>query len=413
MNQTGLFFIVLFLLSTHVKAQNSANHQHGLNPLHPSMAVVTVVLAIMFSVTFFVLAFAKFCRPSLVDHLTHEENLHGLLRSRSRSSGIDKTVIESLPFFRFSSLNGSKEGLECVVCLSKFEDSEILRLLPKCRHAFHMNCIDEWLEGHSTCPLCRYKFDVGDLTNFTYTNSLRYPPNSSNPAEDPNLELFVRREQDHHRSSRFNLGSSFRKLGKAKKDEFLILEGGTKDENRQLLHKFKHRIIVSDIVYNSRWSDVNSSDLMSLNSEMISAISSRRFSPPGFSTNEQIMKIKDDIEKKRLHESKVGKITRSYSVSSSTSTFSPTFNIEENKKAASRTLNPAEKRSMSEITNLSRFPESSIRNRIRESLSLGNNGKDERIRRLWFPIARRTVQWFVGRERRTEESERERQLSNV
>ncbi|GMQ03439.1 hypothetical protein CsSME_00049236 [Camellia sinensis var. sinensis] len=152
---------------------------------------------------------------------TPHSNLGELvIGSRSRFSGIDKAVIESLPFFRFSSLEGSKQGLEgskqgleCVVCLSEFEDTEVLRLLPKCGHAFHMNCIDNWLESHSSCPLCRYKFDEVELMNCTYTNSLRYTGNPSNLLEDPNLELFVQRS-----SSRFDLGSNFRKFERPKKD---------------------------------------------------------------------------------------------------------------------------------------------------------------------------------------------------
>lgn len=45
--------------------------------------------------------------------------------------------------------------LECVVCLSPFEDDEAVRVLPQCYHAFHAVCIDSWLLLHSTCPLCR------------------------------------------------------------------------------------------------------------------------------------------------------------------------------------------------------------------------------------------------------------------
>ena len=49
----------------------------------------------------------------------------------------------------------TKETLECVVCLNQFEDDELLRLLPKCSHAFHPDCIDTWLFSHTTCLVCR------------------------------------------------------------------------------------------------------------------------------------------------------------------------------------------------------------------------------------------------------------------
>ncbi|CAI0551117.1 unnamed protein product [Linum tenue] len=58
----------------------------------------------------------------------------------------------------YSAVKGLKIGkgaLECAVCLNEFEDDETLRLIPKCDHVFHPECIDAWLESHTTCPVCR------------------------------------------------------------------------------------------------------------------------------------------------------------------------------------------------------------------------------------------------------------------
>ncbi|XP_056166916.1 RING-H2 finger protein ATL52-like [Syzygium oleosum] len=44
---------------------------------------------------------------------------------------------------------------ECAVCLSVFEEGEEVRQLPRCKHSFHVSCIDMWLYSHSDCPLCR------------------------------------------------------------------------------------------------------------------------------------------------------------------------------------------------------------------------------------------------------------------
>ena len=41
------------------------------------------------------------------------------------------------------------------MCLNEFEDDERLRLIPKCDHVFHPECIDAWLASHTTCPVCR------------------------------------------------------------------------------------------------------------------------------------------------------------------------------------------------------------------------------------------------------------------
>ncbi|CAI9109557.1 OLC1v1009397C1 [Oldenlandia corymbosa var. corymbosa] len=73
-----------------------------------------------------------------------------------RTVGLQQSVIDSIPIFKFNKVDGLIEGkTECSVCLSEFEEDESLRLLPKCTHAFHIACIDTWLRSHKNCPLCR------------------------------------------------------------------------------------------------------------------------------------------------------------------------------------------------------------------------------------------------------------------
>ena len=51
-------------------------------------------------------------------------------------------------------LEGTVE-YECPVCLSVFEEGEEVRKLPRCKHCFHVICIDMWLYSHFDCPVCR------------------------------------------------------------------------------------------------------------------------------------------------------------------------------------------------------------------------------------------------------------------
>ncbi|CAN6244806.1 unnamed protein product [Urochloa humidicola] len=73
-----------------------------------------------------------------------------------RTVGLDEAAIESIALTRYrggGATPGASDG--CTVCLGEFRDGELLRLLPKCAHAFHVQCIDTWLRAHLTCPLCR------------------------------------------------------------------------------------------------------------------------------------------------------------------------------------------------------------------------------------------------------------------
>ncbi len=44
----------------------------------------------------------------------------------------------------------------CSICIDGFESGDDCRRLP-CGHLFHKECIDEWFDRSSQCPLCKHK----------------------------------------------------------------------------------------------------------------------------------------------------------------------------------------------------------------------------------------------------------------
>ncbi|XP_059843677.1 uncharacterized protein si:ch211-59o9.10 [Hypanus sabinus] len=43
---------------------------------------------------------------------------------------------------------------QCHICFNDYSSGEKLRILP-CLHDYHSQCIDRWLKGHISCPICR------------------------------------------------------------------------------------------------------------------------------------------------------------------------------------------------------------------------------------------------------------------
>ncbi|CAA7053963.1 unnamed protein product [Microthlaspi erraticum] len=75
--------------------------------------------------------------------------------SQPPKRGLDTLVIASLPTFVVGVNGDDVAATECPVCLTLFEEKDIARMLPNCKHVFHVACVDTWLTMHSTCPVCR------------------------------------------------------------------------------------------------------------------------------------------------------------------------------------------------------------------------------------------------------------------
>lgn len=74
------------------------------------------------------------------------------------SKGLTRESVAKIPKITITDKNkvdASGERVSCSVCLQDFQLGETARSLPHCHHMFHIPCIDKWLLGHASCPLCR------------------------------------------------------------------------------------------------------------------------------------------------------------------------------------------------------------------------------------------------------------------
>ncbi|KAI3705273.1 hypothetical protein L1987_75508 [Smallanthus sonchifolius] len=83
------------------------------------------------------------------------------------SNGLEDDILSNFPTFVYSDAvklhkvendtetNAVSYDSGCAICLTEYESTAVVRLLPECRHWFHVSCIDVWLKVHPTCPVCR------------------------------------------------------------------------------------------------------------------------------------------------------------------------------------------------------------------------------------------------------------------
>ncbi|CAL9764764.1 unnamed protein product [Musa acuminata subsp. burmannicoides] len=138
-------------------SNDNDNNYGELNP------TVTVVVLASFSTFFFLVVFIIYIRrrtaeDNFVRSFHHRGPAARSLRQQQRRRRVSPQLIETFPTLTHAKVKGLEVGkgaLECAVCLSEFDDDDELRLLPRCRHLFHTDCIDVWLASHVTCPVCR------------------------------------------------------------------------------------------------------------------------------------------------------------------------------------------------------------------------------------------------------------------
>ena len=85
------------------------------------------------------------------------------------TEGLDAAAVQIVQLV----LRADVEALDCCICLEALEGGEGEQGAPaagkkavktKCKHAFHSDCIREWLATHTTCPMCREELQNSTLS---------------------------------------------------------------------------------------------------------------------------------------------------------------------------------------------------------------------------------------------------------
>ncbi|KAG8076835.1 hypothetical protein GUJ93_ZPchr0006g44025 [Zizania palustris] len=194
----------------------------GMNTQAPSFSAPMVVLLVALIAAFIFIGFFSIFirrrgRESSTGPVIPVAALLALSRQeqRNRQRGIDPAVVASFPTMKYAEAREIREGggggkdvvLECAVCLSEFDDEEELSLLPKCSHAFHPDCIGEWLAGHVTCPVCRCNLDPND-TPAAEANS-----SGETAGEQQELAIHVGREGEVDEEERRREATELERIG--------------------------------------------------------------------------------------------------------------------------------------------------------------------------------------------------------
>jgi hypothetical protein len=81
--------------------------------------------------------------------------------------GLNKEVLNDMAVVKFDKnkfKNLDHEAKTCSICLEEFEDGDELKFL-WCLHRFHKKCIDQWLDKHTNCPVCKKDFSEAQGMN--------------------------------------------------------------------------------------------------------------------------------------------------------------------------------------------------------------------------------------------------------
>ncbi|CAH9095796.1 unnamed protein product [Cuscuta epithymum] len=85
------------------------------------------------------------------------DDVHEVIDSYSELPlrGLSGDSLNNLPSHVLTSEVKAGDNICCTICLQDIGVGETARSLPHCNHMFHLSCVDQWLAGHASCPVCR------------------------------------------------------------------------------------------------------------------------------------------------------------------------------------------------------------------------------------------------------------------
>lgn len=129
--------------------KRSSSYQNNDTVDYNPVIIISILLSFLIlalSLTWLLRCFQRCRRQTMLDS-----------SDRVAGTGLQKAVLKALPIIDYTATSTPwPVPTDCPICLAEFAEGEKMRVLPKCDHAFHVECIDNWLRSHSSCPICRH-----------------------------------------------------------------------------------------------------------------------------------------------------------------------------------------------------------------------------------------------------------------
>ncbi|KAG2397509.1 RING-H2 finger protein [Vigna angularis] len=130
-------------------ATNASSPQVSLgSPLEVSIRpVFTSSVAYVFLILFTTFFFIGFVFLYFQQHASSSDSESGAIRRRAQSESVAEKSLAVVA-------DAARQG-DCAICLEEVGEGEAVKMIAYCKHVFHADCIDRWLEKQVTCPVCR------------------------------------------------------------------------------------------------------------------------------------------------------------------------------------------------------------------------------------------------------------------
>ncbi|KAI4373567.1 hypothetical protein MLD38_011681 [Melastoma candidum] len=127
--------------------ESPAHPQRPLEFYHASYIPLTVI--VLLTVLLFMAFFSLYLRCFSSSDPSPSPARRGSPPSEAEAA---KTELPEVSYREGDHPHGQSD---CTVCLSEFQEGEKVKVIPRCRHVFHPDCLDSWLSSHLSCPVCR------------------------------------------------------------------------------------------------------------------------------------------------------------------------------------------------------------------------------------------------------------------
>lgn len=144
-------------LSSPATAATNDDQPHGMTTVDEVDAFTRLFLLCIFLTLFIRVCYVYFTSYRF-QNLGNTSTRH--FNEKKAPTGLHIDAINSYQTFPYAKDNvvmtiTNDHDTVCSICISDYVESEILRIMPQCRHYFHRDCVDQWLKVNGSCPICR------------------------------------------------------------------------------------------------------------------------------------------------------------------------------------------------------------------------------------------------------------------